>query len=215
MFVLLAMGVIGLTACSTVGKGRSTLALGKKPDGNIYQGDEFAALLTDEEAPQFRSMGAGRPLDDDKWRSLLAQRFGIQETNQGSAGRGDNPGPALPHIGSVTISVRDITRTPVFASFNLDAARQDKMVRLLYDDKIAAGAKEKLLRTASNSFATLPEIEERTVVDRYLPSDAEENPGAPLWRYFIELEIDLTGALESRRRGPAVQLSGGRVADSA
>lgn len=188
LFVMVFVSLFVLTACGTVGNGRSTLVLAKKPSGNNYSGDEFAALLTDSDKTQLRAMGAGDQLSQGLWASTVKKRFGGDTTNGVTQ---------PPHVASVSLTVRDRTRTPIFTSFNLDVAQLDEILALLLNNKISNQEKQKLIASARNNYVTLSEVPERVVFDRYVPASAQENAGAPEWRYFIELEVNLTGTLES------------------
>lgn len=197
--IILLMGlavvfVVAIAGCSTVGNGRSTLVLGRVSEPSVYKGHEFSAILTNCKETQLRAMGGSEVLEETTWTDLVKERFPLDK-NQRSG----------PQVAAVSLSLRDRTRTPVFASFNLDIAQRNEIIGVLLNDKIEAADKRKLIAAARNNFETLPEVPERVVFDRYIPAEDNTNAGAPEWRYFVELEVDLTGTLETA--DPLMQFS--------
>lgn len=181
----LTMIIFLISACSTVGTGRNTMVLAKPTDGTKYKGEEFNHMLSETQNTELRAMGVDEPLPLAQWQEL-----GIASAGQGNDGS---------VMRSVSVSLRDRTRTPPFSSLSLDLAEQDEFVKIFLDPSIDNNKKRELIEKARHNFVTLPEVQDRVVFDRYLPIDYkdEDFQGAPVWRYFAELEIDLTGSLAS------------------
>ena len=194
--LILCVMLAVLTACATIGTGKSTLVLGKKPATSYYNGDEFAMLIASGDKPELRSMGAGKPYKEKKWNALMKERFGV------APGTDSSPILTTAHV---SVSVRDRTRTPNFDGFNFDSAKTDEIATLLLNKDLSDEQKAKLLNGVRNNYATRPEVETRAVFDMYVPPDADsgeddgatDHAGVALYRYFIELELDFTGTLQS------------------
>jgi hypothetical protein len=186
IFVVIAtLVLVLLPGCSTVGSGNSTIVLAPKPVGNKYKGKEFSSLISStSDALELRSTGDGKAFDEAQWKKLIRERFGVT---------GEQP----PDLGRVSVTVRDRTRTPTFSAKNFDFDREDEVVKILLDPAISDANKSKLIDRARNNFVTLPEAANRVVFDRRYPVEDEDRAGQPQWRYFIELEVNLTGTLES------------------
>ena len=181
MLLLLAV-VVG---CTTIGTAKSTLVLAKAPEAKQYHGAEFGNFLTDESTVQLRGTSRGDAFPEKTWFKLISDRFGV-DAQQAKT----DYYAVAPKTANVSVSIRDLSRTPPLDSFNFDLQKVDEISKLLLDRDVADAKRNELIEGIRNHFTILPEVSSRTVLDRY-------DDGVALWRYFIELELDFTGSLQS------------------
>ena len=182
VLLLLLAVVVG---CTTIGTAKSTLVLAKAPEAKQYHGAEFGNFLTDENKVQLRSTSRGEAFSEKTWLKLISDRFGV-DAQQAKT----DYYAVAPKTANVSVSIRDLSRTPPLDSFNFDLQKVDEISKLLLDRDVADAKRNELIEGIRNHFTILPEVSSRTVLDRY-------DDGVALWRYFIELELDFTGSLQS------------------
>ena len=168
--------LVALSACTVLGTGHNTLVLAKEPPRpGVYEGDEFKHLIAKQGKTRFIGLQGKNP--QEGWEKFEKERLGGTDAD----------------VASIDINVRDQTVTPPLDLFNVETATTTAadVTKFFADKDLTPEQKDALLIQFRDSFRSMPETYSR-LVSRGV--DAANNP---IYYYYPQVTIDLTGTLNS------------------
>lgn len=172
-FLLIALGG-ALTACTTLGTGRSTLVLADPPATAVYGGTEFSHLIA-RPGRKFVGLQGRKARTEAEWTAFRDERLGGQAAS----------------AATIDVNVRDQTNTPPLELFNVETVTAADVAKVLTDHTLTPAQKDALLIQLRDNFRGMPETYSRLV------SHGADQNGNLVYFYFPQVTIDLTGTLNT------------------